>query len=63
FNSGRPEIRYSITPEGQAADFTKLDLASGVRDAFFGREAQRVQRGRDEVRVMVRYPYEERSSC
>ncbi|MDB4416880.1 efflux RND transporter permease subunit, partial [bacterium] len=62
FNSGRPEIRYSITPEGQAADFTKLDLASGVRDAFFGREAQRVQRGRDEVRVMVRYPYEERSS-
>jgi len=34
----------------------------GVRDAFFGREAQRVQRGREEVRVMVRYPYEQRSS-
>ena len=62
FNSGRPEIRYSITPEGQAADLTKRDLAIGVRDAFFGREAQRVQRGREEVRVMVRYPYEERSS-
>jgi len=28
FNSGRPEIRYSITPEGQAADFTKRELAS-----------------------------------
>jgi len=62
FNSGRPEIRYSITPEGQAADLTKRDLAVGVRDAFFGREAQRVQRGREEVRVMVRYPYEERGS-
>ncbi len=62
FDSGKPEILYSITPEGQAADLTKLDLARNVRDAFFGREAQRVQRGRDEVKVMVRYPIEERGS-
>ena len=62
FNSGRPEIRYTITPEGQAANLTKRDLAVGVRDAFFGREAQRVQRGREEVRVMVRYPLEQRGS-
>ncbi|MGJ8695646.1 MAG: efflux RND transporter permease subunit [Verrucomicrobiaceae bacterium] len=62
FNSGRPEIRYSITPEGQAANLTKRDLAVGVRDAFYGREAQRVQRGREEVRVMVRYPLDQRSS-
>ena len=62
FDSGKPEILYSITPEGQAADLTKLDLARNVRDAFFGREAQRVQRGRDEVKVMVRYPIEQRSS-
>jgi len=44
------------------ANLNKLDLAQNVRDAFFGREAQRVQRGRDEVRVMVRYPIEERDS-
>ena len=62
FDSGKPEILYSITPEGQAADLNKLDLAQNVRDAFFGREAQRVQRGRDEVKVMVRYPIEERGS-
>lgn len=62
FDSGRPEILYSLTPEGQAAGFTKRDLARNVRDAFYGREAQRVQRGRDEVRVMVRYPLEERGS-
>jgi multidrug efflux pump subunit AcrB len=62
FDSGKPEILYSITPEAQAAGFTKRDLAIGVRDAFFGREAQRVQRGREEVRVMVRYPIEERGS-
>ena len=62
FNSGKPEILYSITPEGEAAGFTMRDLALGVRDAFYGREAQRVQRGRDEVRVMVRYPEEQRGS-
>ena len=62
FDSGKPEIVYSITPEGEAAGFTKRDLAVNVRDAFYGREAQRVQRGRDEVRVMVRYPIEQRES-
>ncbi|MGB1936300.1 MAG: efflux RND transporter permease subunit [Akkermansiaceae bacterium] len=62
FDSGKPEILYSVTPEGEAAGFTKRDLAINVRDAFYGREAQRVQRGRDEVRVMVRYPIEQRES-
>lgn len=62
FDSGKPEILYSITPEGQAANLNKLDLARNVRDAFFGREAQRVQRGRDEIKVMVRYPIEQRDS-
>jgi multidrug efflux pump subunit AcrB len=62
FNSGKPEIIYSVTPEGEAAGFTGRDLAVAVRDAFYGREAQRVQRGRDEVRVMVRYPEEQRTS-
>lgn len=62
FKSGKPEIIYSTTPEGEAAGFTRRDLALAVRDAFFGREAQRVQRGRDELRVMVRYPEDQRDS-
>lgn len=62
FDSGKPEIQYRITPAGQAANLTKRDLAINVRDAFFGREAQRVQRGREEVKVMVRYPLEKRGS-
>lgn len=62
FSSGKPEILYSTTPEGEAAGFTRRELAVSVRDAFYGREAQRVQRGRDEVRVMVRYPEEQRGS-
>ncbi|MEX1114193.1 MAG: efflux RND transporter permease subunit [Akkermansiaceae bacterium] len=60
FDSGKPEIRLDLTPAGEAAGFNRRDLAVNVRDAFYGREAQRVQRGRDEVKVMVRYPLEER---
>jgi len=62
FDSGQPEIEVSVSPAGQAAGFSKQDLAQGVRSAFFGIEAQRVQRGRDEVKVMVRYPLEDRES-
>src|SRR5690606_20670522 len=38
------------------------DLARQVRQAFYGEEAQRVQRGTEDVRVMVRFPEEERRS-
>lgn len=56
FRAGRPEMRLSLTPEGEAVGLTLADLARQVRQGFYGEEAQRVQRGRDEVRVMVRYP-------
>jgi multidrug efflux pump subunit AcrB len=38
------------------------DLAQQARQAFFGAQAQRIQRGRDDIRVMVRYPRQERES-
>ncbi len=60
FDAGKPEIQLDLTPAGEAAGFNRRDLALNVRDAFYGREAQRVQRGRDEVKVMVRYPLGER---
>ena len=41
---------------------TEIDLARQVRSAFFGSEAARQQRGRDEIRVYVRLPRDERSS-
>ena len=37
-------------------------LGRQVRQAFYGEEAQRIQRGKDELKVMVRYPIEERRS-
>lgn len=60
--TGPEELRLEILPAGEAAGLTLADLASQVRQAFFGVEAQRIQRGESEVRVMVRYPRDERKS-
>lgn len=60
FSSGRPEIQVDLTPVGEASGFSRRDLANAVRSAFYGIEAQRIQRGRDEVKAMVRYPEEDR---
>ena len=62
FQAGKQEMKLDLTDEGRAAGLTVSDLARQVRAAFYGEEAQRIQRGRDDVRVMVRYPADERRS-
>ncbi|MCU0303694.1 MAG: efflux RND transporter permease subunit [Thermoanaerobaculales bacterium] len=62
FLAGKKELKLSLTPEGRASGLTLSDLARQVRAGFYGQEVQRVQRGRDDIRVMVRYPEEERRS-
>ena len=62
FRSGKQELKLAITPSGEALGITLGNLAKQVRQAFYGEEAQRIQRGRDDVRVMVRYTEAERSS-
>ncbi len=59
---GKEQIDFQLTDLGLAQGLTELDLARQVRGAFFGAEAARQQRGRDEVRVYVRLPLEERRS-
>lgn len=59
---GQKEIQLKIKPSAEALGLTQLELGNQVRAAFFGVEAQRVQRGRDDIRVMVRYPREDRES-
>ena len=49
-------------PVSQSLGITLQDLASQVRAGFYGTEVQRIQRGQDEVKVMVRFPREERDS-
>jgi len=62
FQDGKPEIKLSIKPEAELLGLTQTALARQVREAFFGAQAQRIQRGRDDIRVMVRYPREERET-
>jgi multidrug efflux pump subunit AcrB len=62
YRSGKAEIKLRIRPEAEAVGLTLADLARQVRQAFYGEEAQRVQRGRDDIRVMIRYPELERRS-
>ena len=62
FRSGKQEAKLSLRPEARVLGLTLNDLANQVRQAFYGAEAQRVQRGTEDVRVMVRYPEAERVS-
>ena len=61
-SAGGREIRLEIKPEAEALGLTMASLGRQVRQAFYGEEAQRIQRGQNEVKVMVRYPEAERRS-
>jgi multidrug efflux pump subunit AcrB len=62
FDGGMRELQLRIRPEAEQLGLSQQDLARQVRQAFYGEEVQRLQRGQDEVRVMVRFPREERRS-
>ncbi|HBG27294.1 MAG: hypothetical protein A2Y10_09040 [Planctomycetes bacterium GWF2_41_51] len=62
FEEGKFEIKLDLTDAGRMLGLTLNDLAQQVRQGFYGYEVQRIQRGRDDIRVMVRYPQEQRKS-
>ena len=62
FETANQELELELKPQASNLGVTAQNLASQVRQAFYGSEAQRIQRGRDDVRVMVRYPESERNS-
>ncbi len=62
FEPGKVEYVFELTEVGHAAGLSPLQLGQQLRDAFFGKEVQRFQRGRSEVVVYVRYPEAERNS-
>lgn len=59
---GIKEIKITLKDEAYAMGFRLSDVINQVRSGFFGRQAQRFQRRRDEIKVWVRYDKEERSS-
>ena len=62
FQEGKEQLDFTLRPEARARGITEQILARQLRDAFFGAEAVRQQRGRDELRVLVRRPLSERQS-
>ncbi len=59
---GIKEITVNLKPNAYLLGFTLNDVMSQVRSAFFGAQAQRFQRGEDEIKVWVRYDEKERKS-
>nr|VFK44892.1 MAG: Multidrug efflux pump subunit AcrB [Candidatus Kentron sp. TC] len=61
-DAGREEIVLTLRPEAELLGLSVSDLGEQARRAFFGAQIDRLQRGRDDVRVMLRYPRSERGS-
>jgi multidrug efflux pump subunit AcrB len=59
---GRREIDITLKPRAYALGLKLRDVVGQVRQGFFGQEVQRIQRGRDEIRVWVRYREEDRAA-
>lgn len=62
FLPGKREIKLYLKPSGESLGITMADLASQIRGAFFGAEAVRFVRGKNEVKVKVMYPEDERDT-
>ena len=62
FQEGKQQLDITLKPAARSLGLTASGVARQVRSAFYGSEVMRQQRGRNEVKVMVRLPEEDRSS-
>ena len=62
YTPGKVQFDIKLLPEGQALGLTSSDIANQLRGAFYGSEALRQQRGRNEIKLLVRRPKSERSA-
>ena len=62
FSAGKMQLDVELTPLGRSIGLTPEGVGRQIRHAFYGAEALRFQRGRHEVKVMVRLPEKERHS-
>ena len=60
--AGPREVRIKLKPQAYLLGFTDMMVASQIRSGFFGAEVQRLQRGEDEIKVWVKYNFEDRKS-
>ncbi len=57
---GKQEIRLKLKPKAYFLGLDENTIAQQVRQGFYGGQAQRLQEGRDELRIWVRYPKSDR---
>ncbi|WP_077342165.1 efflux RND transporter permease subunit [Pseudocolwellia agarivorans] len=62
FDSGQAQLRFALTEQGLSLGLTTQELSRQVLQAFGGEIVQRYQRGKDEVKVRIRYPESERQT-
>ena len=62
FRQGKTELILTLNEKGRSLNLDENLLSQNVRSIFYGSEVMRLQRGRNEVKLMVRYPEEERNS-
>jgi multidrug efflux pump subunit AcrB len=62
YSSGKPQLDFQLLPQARSLGLTSAEIARQLRSAFYGAEALREQRGRNEVKVMVRLPEAQRRS-
>lgn len=60
FRGGKNEVQVKLKPSAESLGLTQSSVGSQVRAAFYGIEAQRIQRASDDIKVKVRYPKNER---
>ncbi len=62
FSDGKATLELRLTPQAEQLGLSRTDIAGQIRQAFYGLEVQRVQRGREDIRVMLRLPLSARRS-
>ncbi len=60
FAPGKKQVDFHVRPEARSLGLRSIEIARQVRHAYYGAEALRQQRGRNEVKVMVKLPKHER---
>jgi len=60
YSPGKKQLDFTVLPEARSMNLEAAEIARKVRSRYYGAEALRQQRGRNEVKVMVRLPDRER---
>ena len=61
-SEGKEELRVEVSPQGHVLGLTRNDIVGQIGEAFKGYQVQRIQRGQEDIRVIVRFPISERRS-